>query len=62
MYAQGEGVSVDLVAARVFYLKGLQAGMADDPQVKQLIEARMTSEQLETSQRQFDQAQSAKGH
>jgi TPR repeat protein len=62
IYAQGEGVPVDLVAARVFYLKGLQAGMADDPQVKQLIEARMTSEQLEASQRQFEQAQSAKGH
>jgi hypothetical protein len=43
-------------------LKGLQAGMADDPQVKQLIEARMASEQLEASQRQFEQAQSAKGH
>ena len=61
MYFQGEGVPVDLVAARAFYLRGLQAGMADDPQLKQLIEARMTSEQLEASQHQFEQAQRAKG-
>jgi TPR repeat protein len=62
MHAQGEGVPVDLVAARVLYLKGVQAGMADDPQVKQLIEARMTSEQLDASQRQFEQAQDPKGN
>lgn len=62
MHAQGEGMPVDLVAARVLYLRGLQAEMADDPHVRQLIEGRMTSEQLNESQRQFEQGQTPQKH
>jgi TPR repeat protein len=61
MHAQGEGMPVDLVAARVFYLKGLRAGLAEEPQVRQLIESRMTPEQLDASQRQFESAPNAQG-
>ena len=62
MYAQGEGVPVDLVAARVYYLKGLQAGLDDEPQVRQFIESRMTPEQMNASQREFEQSQSTQGN